>query len=476
MRFVFSKELTVDSKVEPWKSEGIRIGFYSAPGTRKSYTVAACIIEPFLAEGGTVVIFEPRSEWHTLKQKYESVVVVGGPFKDIPLAVNYARVYAEAIVTHGISMVFDFSETEDEDLVKFAAELLARIYTLQNVTRRPLLLFLEELAEYCPFRTTGKLVPPWVYDRMKSRIIKIATQGRPLGFNLAFTSQRPAQLDYTVRMMANLSFYGKFHPKDLNDIKTVLKSFPIPIKETAEKCVNMPHGSWIAITAEGIKQLSITRKRTTPHGADTPTLEYEAPKTKQTQQTMRELTKVITDALEKQQLEETEVRKLRRELAKISEKLIAKDKKIEELNTALTVAGKITIEPQQKTEDVDKVRSDTIAKCKREHLMTLLSIRNTILEIFNNYPQLSTDDNQQQPTTSDVYKVWESKLPSLCARRILKFLLTRKPAKFTKSQLGVSLGYKTTSGTFNGAISFLKQNNLIKYDGKYLHFPTKGGE
>jgi DNA helicase HerA-like ATPase len=141
-------------------------------------------------------------------------------------------------------MVFDFSETEDRDLVRFAAELLARLYTLQNVRRRPLLIFFEEMAEYAPLRTTGRTVEPWVYDRMKSRIVKIATQGRPLGFNLAFTSQRPAQLDFTVRMMANLSLYGKFHPRDLSDLREVLKSYDAPVKP--EQCVNMPKGCWLA--------------------------------------------------------------------------------------------------------------------------------------------------------------------------------------------------------------------------------------
>jgi hypothetical protein len=59
-------------------------------------------------------------------------------------------------------------------------------------------------------------------------------------------------------------------------------------------------------------------------------------------------------------------------------------------------------------------------------------------------------------------------MPSLCAKRIFKHLLDNKGAKYTKAQIGVILGYKTSSGTFNGAIAFLKQNNLIQTDGKYL--------
>jgi len=460
-------ELAIDSEKETWKSEGIRIGFYSAPGTRKSYTVAACIVEPFLAEGGTVVIFEPRSEWHTLKQRFESIVVVGGPFQDVPLAVNQARVYAEAIVQNGVSIVFDFSETDERDLVKFSAELLQRIYTLQNVTRRPLLLFLEEISEYAPFRSTGKLVEPWVYDRMKSRIVKIATQGRPLGFNLTFTSQRPAQMDFTVRMMANLSFYGKFHPKDLNDIKTVLSAYKdIPAKEMAEKCVKMPHGTWIAITAEEATFTTIDAKRTTPHGADTPKLEYVAPRTEETKKTVDNITKLITDALERERLEESELEKLRGEHGTLKQKYEELSKDHERLKLQAETLGKIKIEapqaPIQPEMDVEKVRD------------FLEGLKTEVVEIIDKETDVflgKTHIIKEIPTveTEKLYNVWAPKMPSKCARKIFRFLLDNRGAKYTKSQLAVQLGYKNTSGGVWGqAFTFLKQNNLIKCDEKFV--------
>lgn len=459
MIFNFAKNLIVNSEKEPWKSEGIRIGWYSAPGTRKSYTAAACIVEPFLEEGGTVVIFQPRSEWHTLKEKWGSVVVAGGPFQDIPIATAQARVYAEAIVNNGVSMVFDFVETEEKDLVRFAAELLARIFTLQNVVRRPLLLLIEEASDYTPLSARGKLVEPWIYDRMKSRIVKIATQGRPLGFMVVIISQRPAQLDFTVRMMCNLSFYGKFHPKDLNDIKQVLSAYDVPIKKMAEKCVTMPHGSWITITSEGATYLTIDAKRLTPHGADTPKLEYVAPRTEETEKAVTDLTETIRKALEKRRIEQSELQKEKQKVKKLENTLTESQQEVERLRTALTVAGKITIEtPPQK-----EIDTPALEKVQRE---IIADLKNKILNVFNTYPEAVI--LTKQPSDNKIYEVWAPKMPSLCAKRILKFLLDRKGAKYTKSQLGVQLGYKTTSGTFHGAIAFLKQNNLIKHDGNYL--------
>jgi len=463
VRFKFG-DLTVGSDSEPWKSEGIRIGFYSAPGTRKSYTVAACIVEPFLEEKGTVVIFQPRSEWHTLKERWGKVVVVGGPFKDMPIAIKQARVYAEAIVKNGVSMVFDFSDTEERDLVRFAAEPLARIFTLQNVVRRPLLLVIEEAADYCPFRTTGKLVEPWVYDRMKGRIVKIATQGRPLGFMIVIISQRPAQLDYTVRMMCNLSFYGKFHPKDLNDIKQVLSAYDVQATQMAKKCVGMPHGSWIAITSEGGRYLTIDTERLTPHGADTPKLEYVAPRPETTEKVVSNLVKTIKEALERERREKSEVEKLRRELKSAMERYGKLEEEYEKLRLQAETLGKIKIElPKKREIDVtyiDKVRTDVVKEL-REKVLAVFDVFIPERKIITQFPKASG---------RNIYDIWGPKLPTLCAKRILKFLTENPNMKYTKSQIALKLGYSPRSGTFAGAIATLRRNKLIESNGKLFWF------
>jgi len=427
LKFVFNG-FAVDCEAEPWRSEGVRIAFHSAPGTGKSYTVAACVIEPFLEQGGTVVIFEPRSEWHTLRERY-SVITVGGPFKDVPLAVDQARVYADAIVEHGVSMVFDFSETEDRDLVRFAAELLARLYTLQNVKRRPLLVFLEEMAEYAPLRTTGRTVEPWVYDRMKSRIVKIATQGRPLGFNLAFTSQRPAQLDFTVRMMANLSLYGKFHPRDLSDLREVLKSYDAPVKP--EQCVNMPKGCWLAISAGEAKLITITAKRKTTHGADTPTLRTVAPISEKAKAAVEELVAAIGKALEKQREEESELEKAKQRIRELEAKLSEAQKEIERLKTALAV--KETIKVEVKPAELRIPAELKLSEAKAVELQ----------------PKLP---NVIESLDADARQVWA--------------LLRQKPGKY-KAELMAAFGWGRRR--LNRALRVLQNRRLLKTQGRKLY-------
>ncbi|MEM1553171.1 MAG: hypothetical protein QXH03_10975, partial [Candidatus Bathyarchaeia archaeon] len=72
--------------------------------------------------------------------------------------------------------------------------------------------------------------------------------------------------------------------------------------------------------------------------------------------------------------------------------------------------------------------------------------------------------------SNDVVNMWLEKLPSPCAKKIFKFLADHKGVKFTKSQIALQTGYSTNSGTFNTALSLLKRNNLVKFDGNLWWF------
>ena len=391
-----------------------------------------------------------------------NVIVVGGPFQDIPLATNHAKVYAESVVKHGVSMVFDFTETEDEQLVGFAAEFLARLFTLENVVRRPILLFFEELSEYCPFSSKGKLVPPWIYERMASRIVKIATQGRSLGINMVATSQRPAQLNFTVRMMMNLSLYGKFHPKDLNDIKEVLSSYKLQtsVRETAQKCIDMPHGHWLAITSAQATYTKIDVKRVSPHGADTPKIEYVAPMTSEVQETVNNLAETIKSVLQKEKEEETEIVKLKKRIIELNQKLVEKEEENRQLSIALKVKGS---EAPEKI--VEKVGIDP------EALRTFMKrLRDGLIETFDretdSFLGIKELTFKRTEVNENVVDMWLQKLPTPMSKKVFKFLVDHKGMKFTKSQLGLQTGYSSSSGSFNSTLSLLKRNNLVKTDGE----------
>lgn len=72
MKLKLSSNFIIDSEQQPWDVEGLRISLFGGPGSGKSWT-AALLAEQWLSQVGTVVIFEPRSEYHTLKEKFERI-------------------------------------------------------------------------------------------------------------------------------------------------------------------------------------------------------------------------------------------------------------------------------------------------------------------------------------------------------------------------------------------------------------------
>lgn len=323
MRFKFSEDFIVDSSEEPWKSEGVRGGFFANPGAGKSYN-CALLVEQWLDQGGTVVVFEPRAEWHTLKQGYP-VQVVGGPFnQDVPLVASEPRLYAEAVVEQGISMVFYTGDVEDEEeLVKFIYRFINRLLRLQEEYHRPILLVVEETQEYAPRTTSGHIAPPWVYSRMIKALKDCFTQGRKLNVCPVAISQRPQEVNFTIRQLCNLVWFGGFSAQDVGylDREVFVHFRKEGVEVWARDLLGVPSGEWLVIVGKGTHRVKVTERRKTPHGADTPTLEYVQPVSEDVVTAVTELGEKLKEMLEKRAAEESEIEKLKRENRKLGKQV-----------------------------------------------------------------------------------------------------------------------------------------------------------
>lgn len=330
MKFKFSQDLVIDSEVEPWSVEGIRLGFFGAPGSGKSYG-AAVFIEQFLEQGGTLALFQPRAEWHTLREIFP-LTIVGGPYlQDIPLIHEEAKLYAEAVVKDGISMVLYTGDIEEEDkLVAFAESFVRNILRLEETVKRPVLLVLEETQEYAPRSSQGHIAPPWVYNRMIKQFKDCFTQGRKLGVNPVCISQRPQEVNYTIRQLCNLVFYGKFAAQDISYIdKECLRAYRDKgLEIRGERLLDLQKGQWISIGPGFAKQITIPPLRKTKHGADTPRLEYVAPLTSAVQATVTDLSKRLTEMLEKRKTEESELEKAKRKISELEQEKVGLEEKV----------------------------------------------------------------------------------------------------------------------------------------------------
>lgn len=468
MKLKIGDNFIIDSAQPPWDVEGIRICLFGGPGSGKSWT-AALLSEQWLTQGGTIVAFEPRSEYHTLKGKFD-IVVFGGVYgKDMEFLPVTPKVYAKALVEDGVSMVFYTSDIEKEEtLISFTATFIKHVLKLQEVHKRPILLIMEEAQEYAPLSTRGRQAPPWIYGRMIKAFKDCFLQGRKLNVSTIAVSPRPQEINFTIRQLANLTFYGKFSPQDIGYIDRECFKYYRQKGEYSQAAIynardllDLPTGKWLTIMGKEAKFIQVTEPRKTRHGAETPKLTYIAPRKQQTQKSIESLAKSLKFTIEEQQKEGSELEKLRKKLKYVDEQYAKLAQDYEKIKLQAETLGKIKIETPASTQVIE---TPALEKVQRE---TIADLKNKILHVFNTYPEpiILT----KQPSANNIYEVWKPKMPSRCAKRIFKFLVDTKGAKYTKSQLAVQLGYKNTSGgVWSAAFTFLKQNNLIQHDGKYL--------
>jgi hypothetical protein len=406
MKFQFSEKLIINSDVAPWRREGLRIAMLGGPGSGKSWN-NSLIAEQFLKQGGTVIIFQPRDEYFTLKEKFDVLSVGGVHGKDIEFALTSPSIYAKAVVEDGISMIFYTSDVEDEEkLINWVSRFIRHILNYQERHKRPLLLILEEAHDYAPRSASGHIAPPWVFNRMIKAFKDCFTQGRKLNIIAICSSQRPQELNFTIRQLANLTFFGKFSDQDIGYVdKECLKYIRKQgIEVDASRLVALGLGEWLVIMGKQTRFIRVTQPRLTKHGAETPRLEYVAPRTAKAKKTVDQLTETIMEALRKEETEKSEIEKVKRKNRDLTKKLeVAEEKARIKLSVKDMLKGDGDSAKIAEELAIVKERYDLLKKTRGERLDRFK------LEIL----QLNTQVNQLKKDNEAVEKIKEGFLQLL---------------------------------------------------------------
>jgi hypothetical protein len=93
------------------------------------------------------------------------------------------------------------------------------------------------------------------------------------------------------------------------------------VKIDASQLLDLGLGEWLVIMGKNTRTLKVTAPRVTHHGAETPRLEYVAPRPTEVKKTIDELSKSIAAALEKEQVEGSELEKSKRKIRDLETKL-----------------------------------------------------------------------------------------------------------------------------------------------------------
>ena len=180
MKLRVSEDFVIDT--EDFVKEGMRITVLGETGYGKSYVVAL-LVEEALEQGALVMVVEPLAEWHTLKEKYANICVVGGAYADVPLNPKFAATYVKTMLEHGVSLIFDLSDdvfTTDLEQQKFVMHLNNALFKWNQKYRRPIFVVYEEADMWSPQRWDSLTKPVLMSTN------KITLRGRKLGISPIF--------------------------------------------------------------------------------------------------------------------------------------------------------------------------------------------------------------------------------------------------------------------------------------------------
>lgn len=346
-KFTLSKDFVIDSTDDRVKKQGLRVAVIGESGSGKSHTMAL-IAEKAIEQDLQVMIIDPHGEYWTFAEKFPGVIVVGGENADLPLVEDAIDIYAEAY-RQGKILDFNLKEifTDEEAYGRMVERILRAIWKVQVNEPRPAIWIMEEAHLECPQEKSADVM------RRVGLVKGIATGGRKFGVLLILGTQRPAELHKTPLSQCWLRLFGKLTEKlDRDAVKDYMK----PLNPDQLKSLVTGEFYIYGWAAEPFKT-TITSKRVTRHGAETPLL---AP-IERVEVTERASIDELRQMVEKKQKEKGEERT---EIATLQGKLTAAQKLIEQLQEKSNIADvfKEAMESMSAGTGQEAIPAETLAK------------------------------------------------------------------------------------------------------------------
>jgi uncharacterized protein len=196
-------------------------GIFATKGMGKSH-LAQVMAEELLAHGQVIVAIDPTDAWWGLRASADGrsdgypVVVIGGDHGDLTLEPGGAVQLAEAVVAERFSCVICTDGLSDMAETKFVREFLDTVY---RKNREPIHIFVDESDVFAPQRP---------FDVEDARCIRamshIVRRGRKKGIGTTLITQRPAELNASVRTMVEMLFVlGMSHNLDIDAVERWLR-------------------------------------------------------------------------------------------------------------------------------------------------------------------------------------------------------------------------------------------------------------
>lgn len=253
---------------------GNSIAILGINGSGKSNS-AAVLMEEALASGIPIIVIDIAGEYHTLREHYEHVTVIGRALDEslcrVDLTVDIENVceVARTVYANAVSVVFDMSGIRQVDRFLLLNYFLTAIWELSARMRIPTMIFLEEAHNWIPQQ--GR-------TQATDVVIDMACEGRKRGISLVMVGQRSARIDKDTLTQAKVSILHRVnHPLDM---KVYIDMTPRPPRYVRETVYKLRDGEAIILYKEKVLRVQM-RFRHTRHPGATPTMDMIPTKSKQ---------------------------------------------------------------------------------------------------------------------------------------------------------------------------------------------------
>ena len=306
-------------------STGERDAILASSGMGKSY-LTGVLLEETLENGTLVCIIDPEGEHFTLAEKYPCLII-GGEHAHVPFDPAGVELYIEAMITTGLSTIFDLSDYIDTEQQDYYAIIGDALFRLEQKYRRKVRLVVEEAQIYAPQNGGGGA------SKKKNKGLdaitvsqRIAKRGRKRALDSLWATQRPASLSKDILSQCNRFWFGGITSElDYKAIKPFLTEAGISFQDIK----SLQPGEFFYYAKGKTTRIKV-RKRYCKHAGATPDagMTFTPATDKSLEAVMGNLAKKIEAKAEELKLEQSEIQRLQELLRK-------QERKIEQLREEL---------------------------------------------------------------------------------------------------------------------------------------------
>ena len=198
-------------------------GIFATKGQGKSF-LAQVMAEEMLEHGQVIVVIDPTDVWYGLRSSADGlrdgypILVIGGDHGDLKLdpEIGAGVRLAEAIVAERFSCVICTDGLDDTRAIRYVREVLETIY---RKNREPLHVFVDECDMFAPQQP--KEEEDYRCIRAMSHVVR---RGRKKGIGSTLITQRPSELNASVRSQVEMLFVlGMLHHLDIDAVERWLR-------------------------------------------------------------------------------------------------------------------------------------------------------------------------------------------------------------------------------------------------------------